>query len=117
MESSDPVDTPTVERTKLDEDPQGIPVDPTHYRGMVDSFMYLTSNRPDLDTGIELKAYADADHVGSQDTRHSTSSSAQFVGDKFVSWSSKKQKSTAISTTKAEYISVSGCCARILWMR
>ncbi|GJU44983.1 retrovirus-related pol polyprotein from transposon TNT 1-94 [Tanacetum coccineum] len=32
-------------------------------------------------------------------------------------WSSKKQKSTAISTTEAEYIAMSGCCAQILWMR
>ncbi|GKA24485.1 retrovirus-related pol polyprotein from transposon TNT 1-94 [Tanacetum coccineum] len=32
MESSDPVDTPMVKRTKLDEDPQRIPVDPTRYR-------------------------------------------------------------------------------------
>nr|GEV36225.1 putative reverse transcriptase domain-containing protein [Tanacetum cinerariifolium] len=38
-------------------------------------------------------------------------------GDKFVSCSSKKQKSTAISSTKAEYIALSGCCAQILWMR
>ncbi|GJZ03999.1 hypothetical protein Tco_0537274 [Tanacetum coccineum] len=34
-----------------------------------------------------------------------------------VSWSSKKQKSTAISSTEAEYIALSGCCAQILWMR
>ncbi|GJU86171.1 retrovirus-related pol polyprotein from transposon TNT 1-94 [Tanacetum coccineum] len=39
------------------------------------------------------------------------------TGDKLVSWSSKKQKSTAISSTEAEYISLSGCCAQILWMR
>ncbi|GJW43739.1 hypothetical protein Tco_0072538 [Tanacetum coccineum] len=125
MESSDPVDTPMVERTKLDEDPQGIPVDPTRYRGMVGSFMYLTSIRHDLvlvvcmcaryqakptkkhhtafkrvfqylkgaihigrwylkDTGIELTAYADADHVGCQDTRRSTSGNAQFLGDKLL---------------------------------
>ncbi|GJY56364.1 retrovirus-related pol polyprotein from transposon TNT 1-94 [Tanacetum coccineum] len=32
-------------------------------------------------------------------------------------WSSKKQKSTVISTTEAEYIAMSGCCAQILWMR
>nr|GFC07813.1 retrovirus-related Pol polyprotein from transposon TNT 1-94 [Tanacetum cinerariifolium] len=51
-----------------------------------------------------------------QDTRRSTSGSAQFLGDKLVSWSSKKQKSTAISSTKAEYISISGCCSQILWM-
>ncbi|GJY49448.1 retrovirus-related pol polyprotein from transposon TNT 1-94 [Tanacetum coccineum] len=51
------------------------------------------------------------------DTRRSTSGSAQFLGDKLVSWSSKKQKSTAISSTEAEYIALSGCCAQILWMR
>ncbi|GJU95954.1 retrovirus-related pol polyprotein from transposon TNT 1-94 [Tanacetum coccineum] len=43
--------------------------------------------------------------------------SAQFLGHRLVSWSSKKQKSTAISTTEAEYIALSGCCAQILWMR
>ncbi|GJX23703.1 retrovirus-related pol polyprotein from transposon TNT 1-94, partial [Tanacetum coccineum] len=32
-------------------------------------------------------------------------------------WSSKKQKSTVILTTEAEYIAISGCCAQILWMR
>ncbi|GJT27349.1 retrovirus-related pol polyprotein from transposon TNT 1-94 [Tanacetum coccineum] len=48
MESSDPVDTPMVKKSKLDEDPQGKAVDPTHYRGMVDTFMYLTTSRPDL---------------------------------------------------------------------
>ncbi|GJS82374.1 hypothetical protein Tco_0748915 [Tanacetum coccineum] len=48
MESSDPVDTPMVEKSKLDEDSQGKVVDPTHYRGMVGTLMYLTASRPDL---------------------------------------------------------------------
>ncbi|GJW74907.1 hypothetical protein Tco_0134277 [Tanacetum coccineum] len=56
-------------------------------------------------------------HMGCHDTRRSTSGSAQFLGHRLVSWSSKKQKSTAISTTEAEYIALSGCCAQILWMR
>ncbi|GJS58679.1 retrovirus-related pol polyprotein from transposon TNT 1-94 [Tanacetum coccineum] len=43
-------------------------------------------------------------------TRRILSGSAQFLGHRLVSWSSKKQKSTAISTTKAEYIALSGCC-------
>ncbi|GJX50008.1 hypothetical protein Tco_0276853 [Tanacetum coccineum] len=60
---------------------------------------------------------SDADHAGCQDSRRSTSGSAQFLGDRLVSWSSKKQRSTAISTTEAEYIAMSGCCAQILWMR
>ncbi|GJX25248.1 retrovirus-related pol polyprotein from transposon TNT 1-94 [Tanacetum coccineum] len=42
---------------------------------------------------------------------------ARFLGDRLVSWSLKKQKSTAISSTEAEYIALSGCCAQILWMR
>nr|GEW47088.1 hypothetical protein [Tanacetum cinerariifolium] len=37
-----------------------------------------------------------ADHASCQDTRRSTSRSAQFLGDKLVSWSLKKQKSVAI---------------------
>ncbi|GJX37266.1 retrovirus-related pol polyprotein from transposon TNT 1-94 [Tanacetum coccineum] len=69
------------------------------------------------DTAMALTAYADADHTCYQDTRRSTSRSAQFLGDKLVSWSSKKQKSTAISTTKAAYMAMSECCAQILWMR
>nr|GFA47726.1 hypothetical protein [Tanacetum cinerariifolium] len=69
------------------------------------------------DTAMALTAYADAGHVGCQDTRRSTSRSAQFLRDKLVSWSSKKQRSTTISTTEAEYIAMSGCCAQILWMR
>nr|GEY22943.1 retrovirus-related Pol polyprotein from transposon TNT 1-94 [Tanacetum cinerariifolium] len=158
LDSCDSVDTPMVDRLKLDEDPSVIPVDQTHFCSMVGSLMYLTASRPDLvfnvcmyaryqakptkkhlealkrvfrylkgtinwglwhpkDTAIALTAYADADHAGCQDTRRSTSRSAQFLGDKLVSWSSKKQKSTAISTTKAEYIAMTGCCAQILWMR
>nr|GEU85170.1 retrovirus-related Pol polyprotein from transposon TNT 1-94 [Tanacetum cinerariifolium] len=69
------------------------------------------------DTDMSLTSYADADHAGCQDTRRSTSGSTQFLGDKLVSWSSKKQKSTAISSTEAEYIALSGCCSQILWMR
>ncbi|GJR18179.1 retrovirus-related pol polyprotein from transposon TNT 1-94 [Tanacetum coccineum] len=158
MESSDPVDTPMVEKSKLDEDTQGKAVDPTHYRGMIGTLMYLTASRPDLtfvvcmcaryqakptekhlhavkrifkylrgtvnrglwypkDSSIALTAYADADHVGCQDTRRSTSGCMQLLGDRLVSWSSKRQKSAAISSTEAEYIAMSGCCAQILWMR
>ncbi|GJW61056.1 hypothetical protein Tco_0110391 [Tanacetum coccineum] len=69
------------------------------------------------DSCIALTAFADADHAGCQDTRKSTSGSMQLLGDRLVSWSSKKQKSTTISSTEAEYIALSGCCAQILWMR
>ncbi|GJS87931.1 retrovirus-related pol polyprotein from transposon TNT 1-94 [Tanacetum coccineum] len=63
------------------------------------------------DSCIALIAFADANHDGCQDTRRSTSGSMQLLGDRLVSWSSKKQKSTAISSTEAEYIALSRCCA------
>ncbi|GJR69166.1 retrovirus-related pol polyprotein from transposon TNT 1-94 [Tanacetum coccineum] len=125
FDSCDPVDTPMVEKSKLDEDKEGKAVDPSHYRGMIGTLLYLTASRPDLqfaicmcaryqaqpnkkhlnaikmifrylkrtvnqglwypkDSSIALTAFADTDHAGFQDTRHSTSGS---------------------------------CCAQILWMR
>nr|GEU43129.1 hypothetical protein [Tanacetum cinerariifolium] len=69
------------------------------------------------DSSVALTAFADADHAGCQDTRRSTSGSVQFLGERLISWLSKRQKSAAISSTKAEYIALSGCCAQILWMR
>ncbi|GKA10436.1 hypothetical protein Tco_0689869 [Tanacetum coccineum] len=123
MESCDLVDTPMVEKSKLDEDTQGKVVDSTHYRGMVGTLMYLTSCRPNLglqyskDSAMALTAFSDADHAGCQDTRRSTYGSMQLLGDKLVSWSSKRQKSAAISSTEAEYIALSECCAQVIWMR
>nr|GEY01729.1 copia protein [Tanacetum cinerariifolium] len=69
------------------------------------------------DTAMALTAYTDADHAGCQDTRRSTSGSDQFLGDKLVRWSLKKQKSATISTIEDEYIAMSGFCAQILLMR
>ncbi|GJT87906.1 retrovirus-related pol polyprotein from transposon TNT 1-94 [Tanacetum coccineum] len=69
------------------------------------------------DSSVALIAFADVDHAGCQDTRRSTSGSMQFLGDRLVSWSSKRQKTDAISSTEAEYIAMSGCCAQIFWMR
>ncbi|GJR08529.1 retrovirus-related pol polyprotein from transposon TNT 1-94 [Tanacetum coccineum] len=115
--TSDYVDTPMVEKNKLDKDLQGTPVDATLYCGMIGSLMEPLTWDYSKDTDMSLTTYSDVDHAGYQDTRRSTSGSIQFLGDKLVSWSSKKQKSTAISSTEAEYIALSGCFAQILWMR
>nr|GEX90717.1 copia protein [Tanacetum cinerariifolium] len=66
FESCDLVDTPMVKKSKLDEDKEGKAADPSHYR--------------------------DADHAGCQDTCRSTSGSLQFLGDRLISWSSKRSK-------------------------
>nr|GFB66231.1 retrovirus-related Pol polyprotein from transposon TNT 1-94 [Tanacetum cinerariifolium] len=124
--SCDPVDTPMVEKSKLDEDKEGKDVDPSHYRGMIGTLLYLTASIPDLqfaicmyaryqalpiekhlhavkrifrylrgivnrglwyskDSSIALIAFTDADHVGCQDTRRSTSDSGcskHMTGDR-----------------------------------
>ncbi|GJW41891.1 hypothetical protein Tco_0070690 [Tanacetum coccineum] len=70
------------------------------------------------DTGFELTAFSDSDHVGCLDSRKSTSGGIQFLGgDKLVSWSSKKQDCTLMSSAEAEYVSLSTCCAQVLWLR
>ncbi|GKF14317.1 integrase, catalytic region, zinc finger, CCHC-type containing protein [Tanacetum coccineum] len=48
FDSCDPVDTPMVEKSKLDEDKEGKAVDPSQYRGMIGTLLYLTTSRPDL---------------------------------------------------------------------
>ncbi|GKC35032.1 hypothetical protein Tco_1047416 [Tanacetum coccineum] len=61
------------------------------------------------DSCIALTAFADADHASCQDTRKSTSRSMKMLGERLASWSSKKQKSMAISSTEDEYITLSRC--------
>ncbi|GJT24694.1 hypothetical protein Tco_0894631 [Tanacetum coccineum] len=55
--------------------------------------------------------------AGCVDTRKSTSGGIQFLGDKLVSWMSKKQDCTAMSSAEAEYVALSASCAQIMWMR
>ncbi|GJR42079.1 retrovirus-related pol polyprotein from transposon TNT 1-94 [Tanacetum coccineum] len=69
------------------------------------------------DFEFELVTYLDADHSGCKDDCKSTSAGLQFLGEKLVSWSSKKQDCTMISTAEAEYVSLSACCAQVIWMR
>ncbi|GKD11682.1 retrovirus-related pol polyprotein from transposon TNT 1-94 [Tanacetum coccineum] len=78
-------------KSKLDEDPEGKAVDPSHYHEIIGTLLYLTANRPDLqflglwylkDSSIALTAFAYSDHAGCQDTRHSTFGSMQLLGDR-----------------------------------
>nr|GEU54934.1 retrovirus-related Pol polyprotein from transposon TNT 1-94 [Tanacetum cinerariifolium] len=70
------------------------------------------------DAGFELTAFLNSDHAGCLDSCKSTSGGIQFLGgDKLVSWSSKKQDCTSMSSAEAEYVSLSACCAQVLWLR
>ncbi|WRX12268.1 Reverse transcriptase [Theobroma cacao] len=79
-----------------------------------------TSTKLDIDEkgkDVDRKLYRDADFAVSRIDRKSTSETCQFLGRMLVSWSSKKQNSVALSTVEAEYVSLSSCCAQILWIK
>ncbi|KAJ9545374.1 hypothetical protein OSB04_025081 [Centaurea solstitialis] len=68
-------------------------------------------------SGYELTGYTDADHGGCKLDRKSTIGHIQFLGDKLVSWASKKQNCVSLSTAEAEYVAAASCCSQIFWMR
>nr|GEU79531.1 retrovirus-related Pol polyprotein from transposon TNT 1-94 [Tanacetum cinerariifolium] len=128
MTSCDSVGTPMATK-HLDADLSGTSIDQTKYHSMKHLtvvkriFWYLKDTIHmglwyPKDTGFELTSFLDSDHAGCLDSRKSTSGGIQFLGgDKLVSWSSKKQDCTLMSFAKAEYVSLSTCCAQVLWMR
>nr|GEY43327.1 retrovirus-related Pol polyprotein from transposon TNT 1-94 [Tanacetum cinerariifolium] len=89
FESCDPVDTPMVEKSKVDDDREGKAIDPSHYHGSAyqkartrsqKNLSIPTWNHSSGSVVSEgffccLTAFADADHAGCQDTRRSTSGS------------------------------------------
>ncbi|KAJ9538185.1 hypothetical protein OSB04_030918 [Centaurea solstitialis] len=68
-------------------------------------------------SSFELIGYTDSDHAGCKLDRKSTSGACQFLGNKLVSWSSRKQNCVSLSTAEAEYIAAACCCSQILWMK
>ncbi|GJR14064.1 retrovirus-related pol polyprotein from transposon TNT 1-94 [Tanacetum coccineum] len=64
------------------------------------------------DSEFELIAYSDANHARCKDNCKSTLGGLQFLGKKLMSWSSKKQDCTVMSTAEAEFVSLSTCCAQ-----
>ncbi|GJR09173.1 retrovirus-related pol polyprotein from transposon TNT 1-94 [Tanacetum coccineum] len=80
-----------------------------YLRGTVNMGLWYTK-----DSGFKLIGFSDADYAGCKDTFKSTSSGAQFLSEKLVRWSSKKQDCTALSTAEAKYLSLSACCAQVI---
>nr|GEU50029.1 retrovirus-related Pol polyprotein from transposon TNT 1-94 [Tanacetum cinerariifolium] len=117
------VGRPMATKPKLDAHLSGKLVDQTDYHSKIGSLMYLTSSRPDIvqaylkDYGFKLTAFLDADHAGCLNTRKSTSGGIQFLGDKLISWMSKKQDCTAMSSAEAKYVALSASCTQVMWMR
>ncbi|GKC20546.1 retrovirus-related pol polyprotein from transposon TNT 1-94 [Tanacetum coccineum] len=96
MEKCDAITTPMA-TARIDADLQGTPTDETKYRSMIGGLMYLAK-------GVTMIARVHLEEF-------------KFLGDKLVSWSSKKQDCTPMSTAEARYVSFSACCAQVIWMR
>ncbi|GKC64045.1 retrovirus-related pol polyprotein from transposon TNT 1-94 [Tanacetum coccineum] len=73
--------------------------------------LYLDQNGSPVDAikyrfWFELTGFSDADYVRCKDTFKSTSGGAEYLGENLVSWSSKKQDCTELSTAEVEYVSL-----------
>ncbi|GJR25084.1 hypothetical protein Tco_1136784 [Tanacetum coccineum] len=121
METCDLVGTPMEIKDKLDLDQHGSPVDEMKYHSMIGALMYLSSSRPHI-----VHATCLCDRYQAKPTeKHLKEVKRLFrylwgtvnTGEKLVSWSLKKQDCTTLLTAKAEYVSLSACCAQVLWMR
>nr|GEW25931.1 Gag-Pol polyprotein [Tanacetum cinerariifolium] len=71
----------------------------------------------ELSKFMTTKAFTkDVDHAGCIDSRKSSSGGIQFLGDKLVSWMSKKHNCTAISSAEAKYVALFASFAQAMWM-
>ncbi|KAJ9561363.1 hypothetical protein OSB04_006523 [Centaurea solstitialis] len=125
--------TPMPRNFQLSADSSGKPVDPTLYYPRCDPrdshlpavkriLRYLKGTSDfglwyPKDSGFELIAYTNSDHAGCKLNRKSTSGACQFLGDKLVSWLSRKQNCVSLSTAEAEYVAAACCCSQVLWMK
>jgi hypothetical protein len=153
-----PISTPMINNWRKIQEADSSLVNPTMYRQLIGSLMYLVNTRPDicfavntlsqfmveprmvhwaatkhilrylqgtLDFGLEyvrgdglrLAGFTDSDWAGCASNRKSTPGCCFRLGSTVVSWFSRKQRSVALSSSKAEYMAVSQASCEAIWLR
>ncbi|GJW79563.1 hypothetical protein Tco_0143538 [Tanacetum coccineum] len=124
MENCDTVPTLMVEQAKLKLDLVGKPVDHTDYRSMIGSLMYLTSSQPDIMFATCMCARYHANpnehHVSSVKRIFRYLKGTINLGlwyPKDFGFDLTAYSDADHAGSEYEYVAVSGCCAKVLWMR
>jgi hypothetical protein len=73
--------------------------------------------RGNQSSNLKLECYADASYGNCLDTRRSYSGYVVQLNNATISWCSQRQKSVAVSTTEAEYMSLSLASRQIIWLK
>ena len=94
-----------------------------HMKAVDDIYAYL-KHTPNLGLHFkrdcpdrELHAYVDADWAGCPDTRRSTTGYVIKLAGSPVSWSSRRQRTVAMSTCEAEYVAGYKATQEITWIQ
>ncbi|XP_019167820.1 PREDICTED: uncharacterized protein LOC109163525 [Ipomoea nil] len=126
MESYKPLATPM--STSVSGIPGDVSLldDPTSYRQLVGSLMYMLITRPDLSFAVigyvsslatTVHAFSNSEWVGCQIDRRSIVGFAIFLGSSLISWMSRKHRTIARSSTKADYKTLANVAAEVAWVQ
>jgi hypothetical protein len=99
------------------------PVNPSMYRQLIGSLMYLENTQPDiflvgcLSYDIQLHGFIDSDWEESVDGRRSAIWICFSLIFSTMSWARRKQKSVSLNTAEAKYIAACNSCTKLVWLR
>eukprot|EP00253_Pinus_taeda_P004819 PITA_04819 len=119
----------TVMGLKLSKEDNNKDFDPSLYKSIVGSLMYLTATRLDIMHAVSLisrfmESPKEAHWQATKrilryvkDDRKSISSYVFHMGSGAISWASKNQPIVALSTTEAKYVAATVVVCQAIWMR